>query len=268
MRKGQALLVTLLILSVVVTIALSVASRSVTEVQVSTTQDESTRALEAAEIGLERYLGTQVPETGQQNIPNINASYHVPVSSMIGQNQSFAVPYTLVEGDVATVDLPVGQIPWIKVCWGNGSQSFVPKIEVEFFYEDAAQNVFVKRNGYGSYSGFYNSGIGGSDSCGTTNTYNYNFRIGLTNNNNGGVDLNLNTNRAIFMRVRILGNGAVPQMIGAQLPAGLAFPPQGGIVESVGVAGSTSQEVKATVSYWDLPAMFDSAIFSGTSLVK
>jgi hypothetical protein len=275
MKKGQVLVVTLLILSVLVTIALSVASRSVTELQVSTIQDESTRALEAAEIGLERYLGTQVAE--QQSVSSLDASYNVPPPSLIGANSSFAVPYTLVEGDVATVDLPAGRIPWLKVCWGNGSPAFIPKVEVEFFYEDAAHQVYVRRNGYdpnssSPYAGFYTSNIS-LDNCGTGNSYNYSFQINLGSDSNGSINLNLIPNKAIFMRVRMLGNHdatmqTVPQMVAVQMPGGYTFPPQGGIVESVGVAGATSQKVKATVSYWDLPAMFDSAIFSGTSLVK
>ena len=105
MRRGQVLVVTLLILSVIVTVALSIASRSVTEVSVSTTQDESSRALEAAEIGLERYLGTQKAE--QQNVDTIKASYNVPPPTDIGTKTSFAIPYDLEEGDVATIDLPV-----------------------------------------------------------------------------------------------------------------------------------------------------------------
>jgi hypothetical protein len=272
MRKGQVLVVTLLVLSVIVTIALSVASRSVTEVQVSTTQDESTRALEAAEIGLERYLGTQVAE--HQDVPDLNASYNLPPPADIGGGSSFAVPYSLVNGDAATVDLPAGNFPWVKVCWGDDKVSN-PKIEVEFYYEDATHRVFVRRNGYDPdsnpatrYSGFY-SGISGPDYCGTGNDYKNNFQIHLNSNDlNGNIYLNLANNRAIFMRIRMLGNGSTPQFVAVQLPGGFPLPPQGGIVESVGVAGSTSQKVRATVSYWDLPAVFDSAIFSGTELTK
>ena len=52
MKSGQALIVVLLILGVVTTVALSIASRSVSEVAVSTTQQESAQALAAAEAGV------------------------------------------------------------------------------------------------------------------------------------------------------------------------------------------------------------------------
>jgi hypothetical protein len=249
----------------------------VTEIQVSTTQDESTRALEAAQIGLERYIGTQIPAENQ-SVTNLNASFNVPPPTQIGLNSSFAVPYALVEGDVATIDLPdnTHNWSWIKVCWGsddvNGNNpAFIPKIEVEMYYEDATHKVYVRKNGYdsaGSYSGFISSGVGTNDTCGTATTYNYSKQINLQNDTNGNMNLHLVPNKAIFMRVRMLGNGSVTQKVAAQLAAGTTFPPQGGIVESVGVAGNTSQKVRATVSYWDLPAVFDSAIFSGSSLTK
>ena len=56
-KSGQALLVVLLMLGVALTIGISIASRSTTEVEISTTQQEAARALEAAETGIEKALG-------------------------------------------------------------------------------------------------------------------------------------------------------------------------------------------------------------------
>ena len=86
MRTGQVLIVTILILGVIATVGLSIATRSTTELAVSTTVDESSRALEAAEVGLERYLGgvphpTSRPEWGgggSGNVPDTQATYVGP----------------------------------------------------------------------------------------------------------------------------------------------------------------------------------------------
>lgn len=55
-QSGQIGLITLLIMGVVLTIAISLSQRTVQEQQVATTQDESTRAFNIAEIGIERGL--------------------------------------------------------------------------------------------------------------------------------------------------------------------------------------------------------------------
>ncbi len=277
MKSGQVLIITLLVLSVVATVAMSIASRSVTEVQVSTTQDESSRALDAAEVGLEKFLSvTGVPSTGisSTSVNSINASYTIPAPTGLGNSSSFDVPYSLDEGDVATVDLPANPGTSVKVCWNGGTGATSSKVEVAFFYQDRAHKVYVKRMGYdpvASGNNFITSGVvTSSATCGST-SYSFSKTIQLNNDNppgSGNMNLGLPTNSTIFMRIRMLGNSSTgPQNVGVAL-SGVNLPQQGGIVEAVGVAGSTSQRVRATVSYYDLPTMFDSAIFSGGQIVK
>ena len=55
-ESGQALILVLLSLSVVLTLVLYVVSRSVTDVAVSSQQEESVRAFSAAEAGIEKTL--------------------------------------------------------------------------------------------------------------------------------------------------------------------------------------------------------------------
>jgi type II secretory pathway pseudopilin PulG len=282
MQKGQVLAVVLLILGVVATVALSVASRSVTEVRVSTTQDESSRALEAAEIGLEKYLGNLSPPAPGDKVivPDINAGYYIPSINTGGAERFYTVPYSLVEGDIATVDLPWcqdGACTMLRVCWGDGTP-ISEKVEVSFFYVmgDAANQgrVAVRRAGFdpaGTYPGFVtgSSRIHTNRTCSTDKTYNYETQI-MLNDDALGVALGLGpwpANRLLFVRIRMLGNGQTAKGLAVEL-INKNIPTQGGEVVAIGEAGETIQKVRATVQQWDLPPMFDSALFSGTNLEK
>ncbi len=280
MQKGQVLAVVLLILGVVATVALSVASRSVTEIRVSTTQDESSRALEAAEIGLERYIGDlSIPAPGHKvDVPDINAGYYIPSVDTGGGEKFYKVPYKLVAGDVATIDMPGCTGPacsQLDVCWGDVASAQDPKIEVSFFYvmQDGANlgRMAVRRIGFdhaGLYSGFLSGGINHTDDCNTGEDLKYRTRIGLMNDNPGNVDLGLGVNKLLFVRIRMLGNGSTPEPISVLITGGSNIPTQGGEIVAVGESGESVQKVRANVQLWDLPPMFDSAMFSGTSLTK
>src|SRR3989344_8115565 len=55
-HKGQALLIVVLSLAVVLTIVLSILARSVTDIKISTGSENALRAFSAAEAGVERAL--------------------------------------------------------------------------------------------------------------------------------------------------------------------------------------------------------------------
>ncbi len=289
------MVIVLFVVAIGITVALAISSRSATEVTLSTTQDESSRALEAAQAGLERYLGgvpfpNDVPGVGGgDTITETNASYFVPTAGALGEGQqSYRLPYLLIAGDTATIDMPgVGEnYSGVRVCWGNTGQ---PKIEVAFYYcqRTSAQSCnppitgqyLVKRKGYdpaasAAYTGFLD--VNGTSACGTGVSFNHTVAIGFGNDSGNNIDLpslsnnNSGRNRVFFMRIKMLGNGSVPQPLAIQLTGagGTGLPRQAGIVESTGTSGESVQKIRATVTNLDLPPMFDSAVFSGTSIVK
>ena len=55
-EKGQALILVLLSLAVVLTVVLSVFSRSITDVSISSKENDAMRAFSAAEAGVEQVL--------------------------------------------------------------------------------------------------------------------------------------------------------------------------------------------------------------------
>jgi Tfp pilus assembly protein PilX len=76
-ESGQALVLVLLSLSVVLTLVLFILARSITDVTVSSRQEESVRAFSAAEAGIERAL---VAGTGFGTTEIGNASYTTSVT--------------------------------------------------------------------------------------------------------------------------------------------------------------------------------------------
>ena len=72
-NQGQALLIVLLTLSVVLTIVLSIVSRSITDISITSLEEDSQRAFNAAEAGVEQALlkGGAIAETDIDPNPNI-----------------------------------------------------------------------------------------------------------------------------------------------------------------------------------------------------
>ena len=99
-ESGQALVLILLSLSVVLTLVLFILSRSVTDIAVSSTQEQSVRAFSAAEAGIERALVTGANYTDEQIG---NATYTAKVSNFAEGLTEFVYPSLLSSGDSATV---------------------------------------------------------------------------------------------------------------------------------------------------------------------
>jgi hypothetical protein len=121
-QKGQILIVFLLVLVIGLAIALSIASRSVTDVQQTTTSDESNRAYFAAEAGVENALkkiedgsittstiasGGGKDTTASLNLTSTNRSNSdVSVKDLsIASGVVFEYPASLSKDEVAQVNL-------------------------------------------------------------------------------------------------------------------------------------------------------------------
>ena len=139
LRQGQALLVVLLMLGVALTIGVSIASRSVTEVEISATQQEAARALEAAEAGLEKALGgVVVTDVSSEAVaPGSQESYSVAFRQL-ADSQELRFP-GIRAGDNVTINLePPSPTPIVVpgnaralVCWGYmPTPGLEPAIEV------------------------------------------------------------------------------------------------------------------------------------------
>jgi hypothetical protein len=160
---GQALLVVLLGMSVALSVVLSIVARTVTDIGISKSQDESIRAFNAAEAGVEEAIIGSVnsgetytlPESGAEYTPVLTTKsstgltdgtfeFDYPTGLAAGESASFwFVSHTT---DATTNEekitcqggLPCARPTWITVCWGdygtNSSTPTTPAIEAEVYY--------------------------------------------------------------------------------------------------------------------------------------
>src|SRR3989344_4586877 len=106
-QKGQALLIVLLAMAVMLTVVLSVASRSVTYITVTTYEEDALRAFSAAEAGVETaLLNTAVGPIPTPVTPldpsDTTVKYDAVVTDPGESDDRFLYPDRLTSGDVAT----------------------------------------------------------------------------------------------------------------------------------------------------------------------
>jgi hypothetical protein len=291
LESGQALVLVLLSLAVVLTIVLFVLARSVTDVAVSSRSEEAVRAFSAAEAGIENAL---VIGTGSNGLVDIgNAQYVSSVTGFAFGSTDFKYPVPMLSGDSMTTwfvshledgtlgcnapDYPCYTGNSLSVCWGelntNPADNGAPAIEVSVFYETTPGNletIQIKRvtadpstsgrtlsNGFGSASGG-NCPISGAS---------YSF---VKNIDFGGAGLGIPAgSRLLFARTRILYNTLTPHPVGVSVTgSGLTLPSQGQDITSTGSAGDANRKVAVFQGWPEPPAVFDYAIYSGTGLTK
>src|SRR3990167_10395746 len=150
--KGQALVLVLLSLAVVLTIVLFILLRTVTDIAVSSRQEESVRAFSAAEAGIEQALvsGVGVFTGSFANTSGFSAD----VTSFAEGSYDFEYPIGMNAGDTATnwfvahdvnsnltcgATTPCFTGTTMKVCWGKpgtgSGTATTPAVELSVFYE-------------------------------------------------------------------------------------------------------------------------------------
>lgn len=80
-QRGQILLIIVLVMTIALTIGLSLATRSIMDIRMTTEEDNSQRAFSAAEAGIEKTINTGAESAG--TFPN-STTYNVTVSDVIG----------------------------------------------------------------------------------------------------------------------------------------------------------------------------------------
>jgi hypothetical protein len=271
----------LLVLGVVVTVGLALVSRSITEVNISAVEDESTRALEAAEAGIEKALGGVIAiGGGSGSLPQVNASYNV-TSTQFGAGDAYEPPLDLSTGDVATIILEGEDASGsparynssrLVLCWKG--QGPAPGVEVILYFRNTAATpvYYVGRAGYDSdavraaTTSFSTSGVISGGCISPLNNSGYMYRKQIHFNSELGMPAGPGY-VPVFLRVKPIFNTS-PWKVGVVKMGPAQFPVQGTDVSSVGQSGDASQKLRVIQTKPDLSTMFDSALFSGSALVQ
>ncbi|KKS95522.1 MAG: hypothetical protein UV71_C0006G0021 [Microgenomates group bacterium GW2011_GWC1_43_13] len=261
MRKGeygQALVLVLLSLSVVLTLILYILSRSVTDVAVSSRQEEAVRAFSAAEAGIERALVTGADYSG---VEIGNAQYTTTTTDFASGSYGFSFPSPISSGDTVTVWFvshdengnlicdathPCYTGDTIEICWGNSqtdpNSPNTPAIEASVYYNDADQPTLVKvgRVAIDPYAGRRETNsfdLPQENLCQIGDqTFAFHKTINFV------TDLAANPAGLQFAQLKMFYNSDTRHNIGVRV-TGDTLPSQGKQIDSSGVAGDSNRRV-------------------------
>lgn len=265
------LLITILVLTVATTIALSLIGRSTIDLSMSNQLEESSRAFSAAEAGIEQALESGL---GGTQVLTSNARFNVSVASIGGTSSVYQMQRKTSKGttetiwmvdhnDDGTLDLSSGfQNTAVNLCW---SQEIVtPALIVSVLYIEGTDGSYkVARSAIDSSAAtrannFDDTSITGSGGCGLSNYYQkqINFTaLGLTLGGASGDTI-------LELRVR-------PEYSDTTLaidPGGATLPKQGNRIESTGTTGSgVTRKVVVYQQYRSAGSIFDHVIYSQSS---
>lgn len=282
-NSGQAVLVVLLSLSVVLVIVLYIMSRSVTDLSLSIKDEDALRAFSAAEAGVERAL-----VIGNSSGTIDSAQFSANVSSF-GQGETEVVyPFDLKSGENAVFWFNRSSDPnkfsgtSIKFCWGDrgtiASSATAPAIEATFFYTNTPNDFTTARvaravldpNTSRTSSNYFNLG---TDSNCTIKDEDFEFQTTLD------LDASLPTGLGIanssvpevlqYVIVRFLYNTDQGHKVGMDVTGNSSIlPSQGEKVISDGSFGDSNRRIEVYQMYSEVPPIFNSAVFSASGIVK
>lgn len=273
--RGQALVIILLVLAVASTVVISLASRTVTDITITTKEKESARAFSAAEAGIEAAL---VGGPTQETLAG-GESYIVAASTALG-GTDFNFPEEISAGETISIWFvshdangalscsagPCFSGSQIDVCWGasgTAADSSAPAIETMVLYLNSAGNYGSAR--VARVTADPNSSRRGSNSfdsqtasgC-TVAGKNYAWKKTI---NFGSLGIPSGSNVLQVARVRMFYNTNTPHPVGVVAPSSL--PAQGTNVISTGKAEESTRKIEVFRTYPDLPPIFDFGFWGG-----
>lgn len=264
-QRGQALLVILLVMAVILTISLSVISRSVADLRISRQDEDSARAFSIAEAGIERLL----LQGGSLSPGAFGGEYQVSGTCTItGNDRTFDFGSGRFDQGVVQTLWLVGHnssgqpdpaagsytSSTLTLRWGNKGQSndsSAPALEATLFYDQSGFKV----------SRFPLDPFGGRGNNFTPALYNsaHDYPFSQTLTLPGGIPYAL--------RLKLLYN---LEGVGLQVEGSSDFPAQGNCCESTAtrVESGITRRVRQCRFFEAPPAIFDYVLYSGTNLVK
>src|SRR3972149_3579112 len=291
--SGQALLLVLLSMAVVLTVILSILSRTIADVSVTSREEEALRAFSAAEAGVEQALivGANI---GPTTIGD--ASFSANVSSYSAGSQEFANPVPVAAGEsvifwfvahdpstgdyICNAQYPCFTGRQLKICWGNSGtapgSATTPAIEVSTFYANTPgdySTVRIARETSDPNATRRTSNNFSAPDAGTCTISGETFEFGETIDlaalgvpaGSYGVQNGLQ-----FAKVRLLYSTDTSHSVGINVnfPGNTLLPSQGLRIESSGISGESNRKINVFQGFGEPPPVFDGAIFSPGGITK
>lgn len=269
-ERGQILLITLLVLAVATTIALSLIGRATVDLSTSNQLEESTRAFNAAEAGIEQALKSGQGTTGP-TVLTPGVTYEVSVSQIGGAAGVYQLSHKtakdatetiwLVNHDAVTGDIietPTLTASSIDLCWSREtSPDPAAAVVVGVLYKESTDGSYqmakVAVDPSSRTNNFDTTGI-------TTNGCGLSYYRKVINFASLGISPASDT--LIALRLRPIYADATFAID----PGASVLPKQGNQIESLGSTGTgVSRKVVVYQQYRAPLSIFDSVIFSQSS---
>jgi type II secretory pathway pseudopilin PulG len=255
-KKGQILLITVMLLATVMTIVLSISFKSVTETQVTKLEEESQKALAAAESAIDVALKENATATlGSGSLTSITeftgkaiidtTTSNKFISPSITKNGSYT--FYLGNYDSTTKIIGASTAQNITLCFKTGTTK--PAIEVTLV-KTARVKKYVIDPDHDQSGRIVNASA--TSSC-TPDFANYSFSTTIPSGDIG-VDSKLLLVRVLYSSTKLLFNG----------DSGLNLPVQGRTVSSQATSSTSTGVSKKVVlfqSYPQIPAEFFTTTF-------
>jgi len=291
-EEGQALLIVVLVIVVALTVGLSLASRSITNLRNTTDEVNSQKAFSAAEAGVEQVIKTGAPITSPIDLGN-NSQISSVGATLISGSGTAGDEFLLNNGNPIFQDdggdiwlsphsdSPLFKTPWgcgigftsgncgqsqtLSLYWGTNTDSCAePALEVLVIASSSTTNPQVNatmsRYVFDSCAARRTGGSYPNNFSSSFSTVNatINGANGVSRTFNYKVDLPI-TN-GLFVRIIPLYTAGVFGVKASNLPS------QGQLITSVGTSGSTGQQTIRKVTffqgYQSLPSELLYGLFS------
>jgi hypothetical protein len=269
-QKGQALIILLLIMVVGLTVGLSIATRTITDLRISTQTEESQKAFSAAEAGIEdalrRELSGGLTVTGTFGTGATQSTYTTTVASISGA--TFVVDKPVEKDDVAQICIkvaticPTASVPTsVNIYWVKQGGELPASLEIAQVYETGG-NFQIAKDSFNDptmtplpSNGFRNDPSHGSFTLpGGGPTFSNKVTITLSS-------------EPRILRIRPFYN-ATTIAVEVALPVGTTLPTQSYKITSTGTTGQITRKIEVTKSLDALPPIFDYVLYSGTGDIK
>lgn len=258
------MLMLVLITIVGLTIGLSLISRTVTDIRISSQIEQSSRAFSAAEAGIENALrGAVVGQPGSVTLPDATGSYSVaeignstsvleyPVTSPVNTQTLWLIDHN-VDGTLNESATSYSPSSDIDICWGT-DPNITPAIILNLYYKSGT-TYKVARGAYDQNAASRGNYFDSVDSVGNYCSGNYRFKKTITSTTTFGL---APTDKLLMLRIQpVYENTTIAVKPYAALPL------QGKVITSVGqTTTGVARKIKVTQGYNVLPSLLDFAFF-------
>ncbi len=278
---GQVLLIVLLTMVVVLTIGLSILSASITDIAITSREEEALRAFSAAEAGIEKVLIAGFPLSGEFQ----DASFNAQVTNIAEGSKTFIYPQNVSAGDTATVwfvahdtdeslicsvEYPCFTGNQMRICWAKegtaSDQATTPAIEVSIWYTETAGDYSTTKIAREAIDPNVTRRVVNSFSAPTPGDCsidgnNFAFQKIIDFSSLNGLQ---------FAHIKFIYNTDIAQSLGTDVnfDDNEFLPSQGKRIESIGTAGEAARKVEVYRLFSALPAIFDFGVFTPMGISK